>query len=36
MGAVNKLTDREVKSELARGIYGDGRGLWLQVSKWNT
>ena len=36
MGAVNKLTAADVKSKTERGLYGDGNGLWLQVSKWGT
>ena len=36
MGAVNKLTAVQVKALDKRGRYGDGRGLWLQVSKWST
>lgn len=36
MGAVNKLTVAKIRSLDKRGRYGDGRGLWLQVSKWGT
>jgi integrase len=31
-----KLTAATVKSKKAPGRYGDGGGLWLQVSKWRT
>jgi integrase len=34
--AVNKLADIQVKNIAKRGLYGDGAGLWLQVSKWGT
>lgn len=34
MGAVNKLTPLMIKNLDKKG--GDGRGLWLQVSKWGT
>jgi integrase len=36
MPAVNKLTPIKIKSISAPGRYGDGRGLYLQVSKWQT
>ncbi len=31
-GGTNKLTDRAVRSKKAPGRYGDGLGLWLQIS----
>jgi hypothetical protein len=34
--AFNKLSDRAVKTKTKRGRYGDGGGLFLQVSKWGT
>src|SRR5262245_5005840 len=33
---VNKLTQYEVATISERGYYGDGNGLWLQVSEWGT
>jgi integrase len=32
----NALTDRKIASLNTTGRYSDGRGLWLQVSKWGT
>ena len=34
--ANNKLSVRKVDSLTTVGNYGDGGGLWLQVSKWQT
>lgn len=31
MRGINKLSDRRIKSDLPRGRYGDGGGLWLEV-----
>jgi integrase len=36
MAAINKLTARKVASLTKPGRYGDGGGLWLQISKWGT
>ncbi|MPY74618.1 MAG: DUF4102 domain-containing protein [Alphaproteobacteria bacterium] len=36
MPAVNKLTTTKIKSLTVPGRYSDGRGLYLQVSKWQT
>lgn len=36
MSAINKLTATAVRNLDRRGYYGDGRGLWLQVSKWGS
>jgi integrase len=33
---INKLSDRTVKAKTSPGRYGDGGGLYLQVSKWGT
>ncbi len=33
---LNKLSAAKVKALSKPGRYGDGGGLWLQVSKWNT
>src|SRR5690348_3390194 len=32
----NKLTVKKIESLTKPGRYGDGLGLWLQVSKWKT
>lgn len=34
--AKEKLTAAKVKSLTEPGLYGDGGGLWLQISKWGT
>jgi hypothetical protein len=34
--AHNRLSTRTVEAKLKRGRYGDGGGLFLQVSKWET
>jgi hypothetical protein len=34
--AHNRLSTRTVEAKLKRGRYGDGGGLFLQVSKWGT
>ena len=34
--AVNKLSVKFVESDLKPGLYGDGGGLYLQVSEWRT
>lgn len=36
MREVNKLSAIFVSEMRKTGRYGDGRGLWLQVSKWGT
>lgn len=36
MGAINKLTATQVKGLTERGLYGDGRGLWLRISEFGT
>jgi len=33
MAGINKLTARKVASLTAKGMYGDGAGLWLQIAK---
>jgi integrase len=33
---INKLTVAQIDKNLAPGRYGDGGGLWLQVSRWKT
>lgn len=33
---MNKLTAKQILNETKPGRYGDGRGLWMQVSKWGT
>jgi hypothetical protein len=34
--AANRLTALEIKKDLAPGLYGDGGGLYLQVSNEKT
>jgi integrase len=36
MGTVNKLTAAKVRTASAPGLYGDGLGLYLQISTFNT
>ena len=36
MVETNKLSDRKIAGLTERGLYGDGRGLWLQISAFQT
>jgi hypothetical protein len=36
MRAVNRLTATKIRGQLERGLYGDGNGLYLQVSAFGT